>query len=458
MSKRRAQHLIEFALVAVVVIPFIFACLAFLFVFVNAWFFNQATQNLGLRLTVNGVYDQDGYIAETGIWGDPVNPLEDTLTITVTRPNGTSTTYTWDDTVEVAYGDFVSIETTKRLRGGPFAQIVDRLGFGVLQASWTGIAQRNLAEGGDPNRPTTGDLTGSVRDAGTGNPIANATITLNPSGRSTVSAPNGRYVISNLEPGTYTATFEATGYQRAVSQVTIIAGTTTSQDALLARAAIIDVTVTRDTNGNLATNGGFETGSTTGWGLGVDGVAGNASNFTAAAPGRQSSYRGRFDKSGGGARGVSNTLTTTVVAGVPYRASLWVSASAGLSLTAWFGRTAADSAASTINALGSWQEVIVDYTPTASGTAVAGLYTATNATGISIDDLSVYRRDRLVSDALVTTSDGLTASNLGDGRYRLIVAPGTVAIEANVPGGDHGSAVVTISSGETQSVTIVVGP
>ncbi len=53
---------------------------------------------------------------------------------------------------------------------------------------------------------------GIVSDASNGNPVANATITLSPGGRATVSGSDGQFEFIDLDPGQYTITVQCTGF------------------------------------------------------------------------------------------------------------------------------------------------------------------------------------------------------------------------------------------------------
>ena len=71
---------------------------------------------------------------------------------------------------------------------------------------------------------TTGTITGHIRDSD-GLPVAGATITLDGpalQGRHrVVSSENGDYTIPLLPPGTYTVTFEVTGFQKQERTVSV---------------------------------------------------------------------------------------------------------------------------------------------------------------------------------------------------------------------------------------------
>jgi len=77
--------------------------------------------------------------------------------------------------------------------------------------------------------PTTGTITGIVTDSSTGEPIANAILTVND--MSTTTNSSGAYVISNVLAGTYTVTASANGYEdSSQTDITVVAGQTTTVD------------------------------------------------------------------------------------------------------------------------------------------------------------------------------------------------------------------------------------
>ncbi|HWY51859.1 MAG TPA: carboxypeptidase-like regulatory domain-containing protein [Chthoniobacterales bacterium] len=80
----------------------------------------------------------------------------------------------------------------------------------------------------------TGLLGGAVTDAGTGNPIAKASVTAG--GYTAIAASNGAYQFSPLAPGTYAATASAPGYfSSSPTTVTVTNGGTTVQNFALTR-------------------------------------------------------------------------------------------------------------------------------------------------------------------------------------------------------------------------------
>jgi thermitase len=82
-----------------------------------------------------------------------------------------------------------------------------------------------------PAPPTTGSITGTVRDAATGAAIAGATVT--DGARSATSNTNGGYSIANVPVGTYTVTATATGYNSASQSVQVTAGQTSTANLAL---------------------------------------------------------------------------------------------------------------------------------------------------------------------------------------------------------------------------------
>ncbi|HVM15715.1 MAG TPA: carboxypeptidase regulatory-like domain-containing protein [Egibacteraceae bacterium] len=78
-------------------------------------------------------------------------------------------------------------------------------------------------------------ITGQVTDAGTGAPIPNATVTLVGPGTetSTVTTADGNYAFGGLEPGQYTVTVQADGYEPASQTATAAENEVTTVDVAL---------------------------------------------------------------------------------------------------------------------------------------------------------------------------------------------------------------------------------
>ncbi len=99
-----------------------------------------------------------------------------------------------------------------------------------------------------------GTLSGTVTDAGSGSPIANATITINPGNIKTETASDGTYSIQ-LATGSYTVAASDFGYQSGSASVTISDGQATTQDFQLV------ATATSTLSGHVTDGSGH------GWGL-----------------------------------------------------------------------------------------------------------------------------------------------------------------------------------------------
>ncbi len=83
------------------------------------------------------------------------------------------------------------------------------------------------------NAPTTGNISGTILDATTTQPISGATITTDPVTSSKTTDSEGAYTIEGVEPGTYTVQASKTGYQTNSTIINVIAGETASGDIQL---------------------------------------------------------------------------------------------------------------------------------------------------------------------------------------------------------------------------------
>jgi TonB-linked SusC/RagA family outer membrane protein len=93
---------------------------------------------------------------------------------------------------------------------------------GPLLPLATGWAQQ-----GGSGPPETGAITGVVTAQETGNPLAEARVTVAGGGLSAVTGPNGRYTIAGVPPGTYRLTARLIGYALGeASDVLVSAGQT----------------------------------------------------------------------------------------------------------------------------------------------------------------------------------------------------------------------------------------
>lgn len=101
---------------------------------------------------------------------------------------------------------------------------------------------------------TTGTVTGIVRNAATGQPLAGATVAIANTTLSTTSAANGAYTLSNVPPGARTLTATASGFAATQFAITVVAGQTLTQNISLSPTLAtgqlrITVNWTKDANG-----------------------------------------------------------------------------------------------------------------------------------------------------------------------------------------------------------------
>ena len=80
---------------------------------------------------------------------------------------------------------------------------------------------------------TTGTLAGTVTDADSGSPLADASVVIAALDRSTTTGAEGAYTLGGLPDGTYSAEARAPGYQAGTQEVTITAGQATTADFAL---------------------------------------------------------------------------------------------------------------------------------------------------------------------------------------------------------------------------------
>ncbi|MBI5563407.1 MAG: DUF11 domain-containing protein [Chloroflexi bacterium] len=106
---------------------------------------------------------------------------------------------------------------------------------------------------------STGNLSGTVRNAANSNPIASATVTaISSSGGTypTATDGSGRYQIVSLPIGTYTVTASAAGYNPAqATGVTVATGITTTQDLALTALPQADVSLIKTASASILAPG-----------------------------------------------------------------------------------------------------------------------------------------------------------------------------------------------------------
>jgi hypothetical protein len=96
----------------------------------------------------------------------------------------------------------------------------------VITEAGTTLVDFTLAPEGQGETPQKGAIFGLVTDAATGVPIGEATVTLSPEGRSTVTGADGAFVFDNIAPGAVSLSATADGYDPATSQIEVTAGAT----------------------------------------------------------------------------------------------------------------------------------------------------------------------------------------------------------------------------------------
>ncbi len=91
----------------------------------------------------------------------------------------------------------------------------------------------------------TGNIAGSVSDQTTGEPVATVSVTLAPSGKSTVTGSDGSFSFVDLAPGAYTVDISKEGYNPNSHTVGVVAGRTTEAHLTIERIPSI-VTADRE--------------------------------------------------------------------------------------------------------------------------------------------------------------------------------------------------------------------
>ena len=84
---------------------------------------------------------------------------------------------------------------------------------------------------------TTGNISGVITDAETGNALSGVTVTLSPSGKSFTTGNDGRYEFRDITLGNYTVQATKSGYAQNQKNVEVVAGETSSLDIPLSPSA-----------------------------------------------------------------------------------------------------------------------------------------------------------------------------------------------------------------------------
>ncbi|MDR2027469.1 MAG: carboxypeptidase-like regulatory domain-containing protein [Prevotellaceae bacterium] len=79
-------------------------------------------------------------------------------------------------------------------------------------------------------------LYGVINDAETGDPVAGATVTLSPGGKTQTSGTDGQFEFADLDAQQYTITVQKTGYQTNRKTVTAVAAEKTEANIPLSKS------------------------------------------------------------------------------------------------------------------------------------------------------------------------------------------------------------------------------
>ena len=83
-----------------------------------------------------------------------------------------------------------------------------------------------------------GTVTGTVTRSGEGSPLPSVSVTVEASGQSTITGPDGKYTLRRVPAGPQLIVFRWLGYRPIESQVTVEPGATTTADAVLEPVAV----------------------------------------------------------------------------------------------------------------------------------------------------------------------------------------------------------------------------
>jgi hypothetical protein len=80
-----------------------------------------------------------------------------------------------------------------------------------------------------------GSISGVITDHTNGEPIPNASVVLNPSGKTQLTGSDGYYEYSELDPMQYTITVQKAGYSTNRKTITVVAGKRTEANIPLTK-------------------------------------------------------------------------------------------------------------------------------------------------------------------------------------------------------------------------------
>ena len=84
----------------------------------------------------------------------------------------------------------------------------------------------------------TGTVTGTVTRTGEGSPLSSVSVSVQGTGQSTITAPDGKYTLRRVPAGSQVIVFRWLGYRPTETQVTVEAGSTATVDAALEPVAV----------------------------------------------------------------------------------------------------------------------------------------------------------------------------------------------------------------------------
>ena len=84
----------------------------------------------------------------------------------------------------------------------------------------------------------TGTVSGTVTRAGEGSPLSSVSVSVQGTGQSTITAPDGKYTLRRVPAGPQVIVFRWLGYRPTETQVTVEAGSTATVDAALEPVAV----------------------------------------------------------------------------------------------------------------------------------------------------------------------------------------------------------------------------
>jgi hypothetical protein len=427
MLRSRAQSLIEFVPIAIAFFGLCASAIVLSYYLLVGWGGGRALAAQGFSYTASGSWDVATLVTQARSLGVVISQSDTTIEIVITRADGSTSPCPaespcdgWTLVPSLAYGDHVAIRLAKTVG----ADVQEWVALPTVNASWSGIAQRNTIA-----NPAAGDqvgtISGSVLDDATGDGIVGATIsyvTASGSG-STVTSTGGAYTLANVPAGSVTLSTSALGYVSSENVISLAANQSLSQNVRLLEGSYVRIFVTSDAaTTNLATNDGFESG-TTGWSA-AGGSLGVASATT--GPGTTASNplegndAGTFTAAAGSSQSGIKTSVSGLSVGVQYSATVWMRGASGEGYIRLGGDLNYQTSAA-LDLSASWQAITVSWT--ADATSATLVVASRNGSPVVLDAVRVWESDGRQTGATVATDLGDTATEIGAGYYELTLIP-----------------------------------